>query len=49
MQIYVLGNRLPTRELLMTADVVLAHFFERCDIFDRPPAGWQAGQPHGWA
>jgi len=49
MEVYVLGNRRSTRELLLTADAVLAHFFERCDIFDRPPADWQPGQSHGWA
>lgn len=49
MGVYVLGNRHPTREMQLTADAVIAHFFERCDIFDRPPADWQPGQPHGWA
>jgi hypothetical protein len=49
MEGYVLGNQRPRPDLLAAARVVLAHFFERCEIFDVPPDGWQPGQPHGWS
>lgn len=41
LQMYVLGNAQPRPKVLRAAHVVLAHFFERCDIFEAPPAGWQ--------
>jgi hypothetical protein len=49
MEVYVLGNLHPRPDRLAIAHVVLAHFFERCDIFDRPPDGWEHGQPNGWS
>lgn len=49
MEVYVLGNQLPRAERRAAAYGVLAHFFERCDIFDRPPDRWEPGQPNGWS
>ncbi|MFB6654074.1 ABC-three component system protein [Streptomyces microflavus] len=43
LRMYVLGNAQPRPKVLRAALVVLAHFFERCDIFEAPPAGWQPG------
>ncbi|MEV0535579.1 ABC-three component system protein [Kitasatospora sp. NPDC050463] len=37
---FILGNGMPLPRQLSAAWVVLAHFFERCDIFEAPPAGW---------
>lgn len=39
---FVVGTALPDYSLLRAADVVLAAFFETCDIFDNPPVGWRA-------
>ncbi|MCX5318076.1 ABC-three component system protein [Streptomyces sp. NBC_00154] len=41
LKMYVLGNAQPRPKVLRAALVVLAHFFERCDIFEAPPAGWR--------
>lgn len=41
LKMYILGNAQPRPKVLRAALVVLAHFFERCDIFDAPPAGWR--------
>ncbi|GAB2822512.1 hypothetical protein GCM10022221_20630 [Actinocorallia aurea] len=38
--IYVLGNQLPDPRTHRAAWVILAYFFERCDIFEQPPDGW---------
>ncbi|MFF3431483.1 ABC-three component system protein [Streptomyces sp. NPDC002602] len=43
LKMYFLGNAQPRPKVLRAALVVLAHFFERCDIFETPPAGWQPG------
>jgi hypothetical protein len=48
MAIYVLGQEPARPASVHACHVVLAHFFERCDIFDIPPSGWEPGQPHGW-
>lgn len=40
MQEYVAGNERGTPPLERALWVVLAHFFERCDIFDNPQPGW---------
>ncbi|GIG59259.1 hypothetical protein Lfu02_36310 [Longispora fulva] len=37
---YVLGNLRADRARERALDVVLAYFFETCDIFDAPPPGW---------
>ena len=39
---FVVGTALPDHATLRAADVVLAAFFETCDIFDNPPPGWRA-------
>ena len=38
---YILGNEHPRQRVLVAAWTVLTHFFERCHIFEAPPAGWQ--------
>src|SRR5690606_24571939 len=43
LQMYILGNAQQRPRVGKTANVVLAHFFERCDIFEAPPAGWRPG------
>lgn len=40
LEMYVLGNGSVPPRTQRAAWVVLAHFFERCDIFDAPPPGW---------
>jgi hypothetical protein len=40
LQQYVHGNRLHHPREMRAGWVVLAHFFERCHIFERPPADW---------
>ncbi len=40
LQMYVHGNRLHHPRDMRAGWVVLAHFFERCHIFERPPADW---------
>lgn len=48
LQHYVHGNRLHSSRELSAGWVVLAHFFERCHIFDNPPDGWSpSGSPQG--
>jgi hypothetical protein len=42
---YVLGNRLQRIRDMWAGWVVVAHFFERCDIYEAPPADWVA--PNG--
>ncbi|WP_018352102.1 ABC-three component system protein [Longispora albida] len=37
---YVLGNQRPPRPREMALGVILAYFFENCDIFEAPPADW---------
>jgi hypothetical protein len=37
---YVVGNARVTHRATWAAAVVIAHFFERCDVFDVPPSGW---------
>jgi transposase len=41
LKMYVLGNAQPRPKVLRAALVVLAHFFDRCDIFEAPPTGWR--------
>ncbi|WP_351233276.1 ABC-three component system protein [Streptomyces sp. NPDC002133] len=41
LKMYILGNAQPRPKVLRAALVVLAHFFDRCDIFEAPPAGWR--------
>lgn len=38
---YVMGSQHPKLQTLIAAAAVLAHFFERCHIFETPPADWQ--------
>jgi hypothetical protein len=38
---YVLGNRRQPFKTHRAAWVILAYFFERCDIFEEPPEEWQ--------
>ncbi|OMI40148.1 ABC-three component system protein [Streptomyces sparsogenes] len=40
LEMYVLGNGSQQPRVQRAAWVILAHFFERCDIFDAPPPGW---------
>ncbi|WP_382465448.1 ABC-three component system protein [Streptomyces noursei] len=40
LQHYIHGNRLPSSRELSAGWVVLAHFFERCHIFENAPEGW---------
>ncbi|MFI6581752.1 ABC-three component system protein [Embleya sp. NPDC050493] len=48
LQQYIQGNKLHHPRELRAGMVVLAHFFERCDIFDAPPPGWSPnGMPTG--
>ncbi|QXE34051.1 hypothetical protein KQY30_06850 [Streptomyces sp. GMY02] len=37
---YVVGNERVTLRTGWAASVVIAHFFERCDVFDVPPPDW---------
>jgi hypothetical protein len=39
LQLYVLGNQARPNNEVRAAWVVLAHFFEHCDILEHPPAG----------
>ncbi|MDD6792614.1 MULTISPECIES: ABC-three component system protein [Thermobifida] len=41
MQQYVLGNKAPTREGYVNAQVILMYFFGECEIFEIPPEDWQ--------
>lgn len=41
---YVLGNEYQRPRVVLSAAVVLTHFFERCHIFEVPPPGWQEHQ-----
>jgi hypothetical protein len=40
LQKYVAGNQRGTSAMEMALWVVLAYFFETCDIFEEPPHGW---------
>lgn len=44
---YVHGNKLHHPRDLRATYVVLAHFFERCDIFDAPPHAWSPSGTEG--
>jgi hypothetical protein len=44
---FILGNGIQPLRQQSAAWVVLAHFFERCDIFEAPPAGWVSGAAAG--
>jgi hypothetical protein len=41
LQEYVTGNARQSREQERAVMVILAYFFETCDIFDEPPPGWR--------
>ncbi|MYW05314.1 hypothetical protein GT354_45005 [Streptomyces sp. SID3343] len=48
LQQYVHGNKSQHPRDHRATMVVIAHFFERCDIFDAPPPGWSPnGTPAG--
>ncbi|WP_239334036.1 ABC-three component system protein [Frankia sp. CiP3] len=49
LQEYVAGNARGSRDHERAVMVVLAYFFETCDIFDEPPLGWRAPAEHGAA
>lgn len=40
LEMYVLGNGSVPPRMQRAAWVILAHFFERCDVFEAPPADW---------
>ncbi len=40
MRKYVLGNQIAMSHRQRAADVVLAYFFEECDLFENAPDGW---------
>lgn len=40
LQEYILGNANPSLSSMYCAWIVIAHFFQRCDVFDVPPDGW---------
>jgi hypothetical protein len=40
MEMYVLGNQSPAPNIERCAWIILAYFFERCFIFEEPPADW---------
>ena len=40
LQQHIHGNKLPHPREVEAGWVVLAHFFERCNIFEAPPQGW---------
>jgi hypothetical protein len=42
LEMHVLGNASQPPRVQQAAWVILAHFFERCDIFQEPPADWVA-------
>lgn len=44
---YVLGNGKVPLQKQLAAYVVLAHFFERCHIFDNPPESWSRDAQEG--
>lgn len=37
---YILGNHSVTITTTKCASIILAHFFERCDLYEIPPTGW---------
>jgi hypothetical protein len=41
LQKYVIGNMLQPAKTHRAALVILAYFFERCDIFETPPPDWR--------
>jgi len=45
MQRYVLGQAHARWERADAANVVVAFFFDQCDIFEVPPPGWQRHEP----
>lgn len=49
LQEYVAGNARGPRDHERAVMVVLAYFFETCDIFDEPPLGWRAPAEQGAA
>jgi hypothetical protein len=49
LEMYVLGNRRQSFKTHRAAWVVLAYFFERCDIFDQPPDDWRTSDVAGSA
>lgn len=47
LQEYVAGNARGSRENERAVMVVLAYFFETCDIFDEPPSSWRRAASKG--
>ncbi|MEV4705448.1 ABC-three component system protein [Actinoplanes sp. NPDC049316] len=47
LQEYVAGNARRSREQERAVMVVLAYFFETCDIFEEPPANWTTSAVQG--
>ncbi|WP_460333353.1 ABC-three component system protein [Actinoallomurus acanthiterrae] len=47
LEMYVLGNMHQDRRTHRAAMVVLAYFFERCDIFEQPPPDWRPASVAG--
>jgi hypothetical protein len=46
--VYVVGNRIPDPILMTSTYTVLSYFFQTCDIFEEPPAGFvlmNTGEP----
>ncbi|MEU4108046.1 ABC-three component system protein [Streptomyces sp. NPDC027717] len=40
LQEYILGNGRPDLPVMYCSWIVIAYFFQRCDVFDVPPEGW---------
>ncbi|GIH62230.1 ABC-three component system protein [Microbispora siamensis] len=47
LEMYVLGNMRHDPRTHRAAQVILAYFFERCDIFEQPPADWRPSTTSG--
>lgn len=47
LQQYILGNAAVTCGATKCASIVIAHFFERCDVFDVPPDSWAPAPAEG--
>lgn len=47
LEMYVLGNEIQHRQVHKAAWVILAYFFERCDIFEQPSNDWQPSSELG--
>ncbi|MFF3014020.1 ABC-three component system protein [Streptomyces sp. NPDC057939] len=47
LQEYILGNANPSLSSMYCAWIVIAYFFQRCDVFDVPPDGWMPDEAVG--